>query len=268
MTINIRYRSADGFTLIPGPTEDLGQVAASLSDVVLTTPLKICLENAGDRAIGADPFLSVVLRRVAVGSNDGVGFIRTAADPNGTLSRPWGDDTLASVPTGAPTADLVGPYGTWTPGTYGVVATALNGTGETIASEEKTFTAGATDLWEYNINAVPGATLYRFYRTATPGTYGASTLVYEGPYTVFQDDGSAPSAGTPPEENTTGGAGPSYGSAPADGSFNTTDITIASAPNGLAVGRQFFFYLRLRLPAGASQVGNKRQGQVKPVELS
>src|SRR5678816_857220 len=99
MTINIRYRSADGFTLIAGPTEDLGQIAASLSDTVLTTPRKICLENAGERAIGADPFLSVVLRRTSVGSNDGAGFLRTAADPNGTISRPWGDDENAGVPT-------------------------------------------------------------------------------------------------------------------------------------------------------------------------
>lgn len=270
MAVNIKYRSADGFTNIVGPTDDLGALVASQSAIVLGTPRKIFVENIDTRAIGATPFTGIVLRRQAVGANDGIGFIRTALDASGTISKPWGLDLTAGLPNGAPTAvEIIGPYGVWAAAQeYGVVGTALDAQGETIASVEKVFeVVDLTNSWEYTLEDTPGATSYRFYRSAVPGTYGASTLVYAGPYPTFIDDGTAPTAGTPPIANTTGGAGPTYGTPPADGAFGTVDLAMFSAPAGMAVGQQYIFWYRTRLTPGASSVGNKRQGNLIPVEI-
>ena len=154
MPTNIKYRTADGATQVVGSTEDLGQVVSLVSADVETTPIKMCLENVSDRALGAASFSAFVLRHEAVGSNDGVDYIFAAEDVNGTLSKPWGagvDDV--GVLNGAPVASLgVGAGGGWAAaggvGEYGVVVTALNATGETIASVEVAVTVAAlTDEW-------------------------------------------------------------------------------------------------------------------------
>lgn len=274
MPANFRYRDANGFDIISGPTKDLGALVSSPSAVVLGDPIKICCENMSDRPYGASPFAGLVMRRSAVGDSDGVGYIRSALDPNGTISRPWGLDTSSSIPTGAPTAENIGgPYGAWgATGVYGVVVVATKGAGRTIASEEKRITVvDVGDSWRYAWVKPPGGCDgYEVYRTDTPGTYGAYTLIAEigdGDTVTFDDDGSAPIAGAPPEENTTGGAGPYYGDDPADGAFGTADLTMFSAPNGMAVGQEFFFYFRSRLSAGASSLTNPRDMDLLPVEV-
>lgn len=270
-----QYRSADGASIIAGPTLDLGQLFALLSAEVDTAFTKFCIDNIGDRKVGISPKSGVVLRRTQLGTNDGLGFILTATDPNGTISRPWGLDVDGnSLPTGAPTVtDVGGGAGVWAAGSYGVVIVAKNATGKTIASVEKVFTVGAgavTHSFRYAWVQTPGATGYEVHRTSTPGTYGASTLIQtigSGATVTFDDTGAAASAGTPPSDNTTGGAGPNYGTAPGIGSFSTIDITIASDPVGFAVGQQFFCYLAAKLPAGSVSIGNKRAMQIYPTEV-
>jgi len=279
MPANIRYRAADGATILAGSTKDLGQVVASPSAEVDTTSIKVTVENVGDRVVGVSPFASVVLRREQIGSGDGYTFGFSATDPNGTISKAWGAGVDGGgVLNGAPLAADAGadPYADWAPsggaGVYGVVIVAKNSTGKTIASVEVSFNVSDTGhLWQYTWVQTPGATGYEVHRTPTPGTYGASTLVAvigSGATVTYLDDGDAPTTGTPPLVNTTGGAGPTYGTAPSVGSHTSADKTIATAGGGgLAVGQQWFFWLIAKIPAGATSIGNKRSWRFIPKEV-
>lgn len=271
-----QYRGANGFDIFSGSSDDLGQILASVSATVLGTPQKFCVENVSDRSMGASPFTGLVLKRLASGVSDGVDFILTAADPNGTISKPWGAavDT-GSVKTGAPTAtrSAGGGSGWNTATTYGAVVTAHLAGGETIASVEITFTPlAADDTWTIAwLGPVGAGITFTVYLTTTPGTYGASTLVsgsVASPTVTKALIAPTTTTGTPPSENTTGGAGPSYGSAPADGAFGVADLTIASAPTGFAVGQQWFAYFRESIPPGTSNLGNKRGMYLFPTEVS
>jgi len=63
-------------------------------------------------------------------------------------------------------------------GTYGYVVVAKKSTGRTIASTEVTAAVTVvTQTVTVNWLAVTGATGYLVYRTPTPGTYGATTLI-------------------------------------------------------------------------------------------
>jgi hypothetical protein len=280
MATNITYKGEDGATALTGSEEDFGQLLASASVEVDAEPRKVCLENVGLRAMGASPFSSYLLKRVTFGENDGINFVFTALDPNGTVSRPWGEDVNGSgILTGAPTATLSGTTnGVWGGagvGQYGTVVTALTALGETPASVEKTFNVGAgTDEWEVEWARVPSATGYRVYRTAKndAGTYGATSLAAEigdGDTVTYTHLGSALSAGTPPEDNTTGGYdGYDYGTPPSIAAHTSTDKVIAVAPNGLAVGQQWFFYVVVKLPAGTTELGNPRVMTILPTEVA
>ena len=272
MNVN-RYRGADGFTTFAGATDDLGQLVSSPSIQVLGPPQKTCIENIGFTKQGGTG-TGLVLRRTQVGTSDGIAFIKTAPDPNGTISKPWGLDVdLSSVLTGAPTAtNLGGPYGGWgSTGSKGVTIVAKNAVGRTIGSVEKVFTVGSVnEEWRYNWVQTPGATGYEVYVTDTPGTYGPYTLaatIGSGAITFFVDDGTVRTVGSPPEDNTTGGVGPYFGTDPVDGAFGTGDLTLATAPAGLAVGQQAFLYFRDVLPAGATAKGNQRVLNLFPVEV-
>jgi hypothetical protein len=277
MATNIRFREGDGATLIAGNTEDEGQVVALPSATAFTDPVKVCLENISDRSMGnVAGFTSLLLRVTQVGSNDGWTMGKIADDPNGTISKPWGagvDDF--ALPTGAPTATLgAGSGGGWAAaggvGEYGGVVTALNATGETIASVEVTFTVGAlTEEWLIDWEDVPGAASYNYYRTAVDdaGTYGAYSFVANVAVSQYNDVGAAATVGAPPADNTTGGAAPDYGTPPADLDFDDVDLTIATAPDGLAVGQQWFFYKIVAVPANTLALGNKRRFRLLPIEV-
>ncbi len=276
MPTNVIYKGPDGATVIAGSTTNYGQLLSPAAAEADTDSLKVCLENVADRVMGAAPFSMLTLARTVVGTNDGVGFAYTAADPNGTISKPWGLAVNgAGNPTGAPTATLIGAAGAWGAdlGTHGVVITALTALGETPASVEQTFNVGAaTDQWRYDWEVVPDATGYNVYRTDVPGTYGAYSLVANipsGATHVYTDDGAAPGAGAPPDDNTTGGFdGYTYGTPPLAADHTAADKVVATAPEGLAVGQQWFFWLMLKLPAGTTSWGNTRAFRLLPTEVT
>lgn len=271
----IAYREKDGATFVAGSTKDDGQIVASPSAVVFSDPTKFCVENIGDRPLGGTPFVGLLLKRVQVGSNDGIAYIRTADDPNGTISKPWGiaTDPVTGVLTGSPTATRSAGGGSgWALAPYGVVVTANLAGGETIASVEITFTPlAADDTWVIEwVGPVGAGITFKVYLTTTPGTYGATTLVsgaVSSPTVTKSLTAPTVGAGTPAVVNTTGGAGPDYGTPPVDAAFGTADLTIASAPAGLMVGQQWFCYYIERLPAAATSLGNKRQGKLFPTEV-
>lgn len=118
-------------------------------------------------------------------------------------------ETLALTTPGSP---LVAPQGT--PGsstlTYKIVA--INNTGHSDVSQGTTITTSAATLSVTNFNrinwqAVPGASGYRVYRTATngvaPTTVGLIGTVL-APIVTFDDTGIAGDASIPPTLNTSG----------------------------------------------------------------
>ena len=117
-------------------------------------------------------------------------------------------ETYALTTPGSP---LVTPQGTPATSiiTYKIVAT--NATGHSIASQGKTTTTAAATLTGVNYNqidwqAVPGASGYDVYRTATNGT-GPTTVGKIGSTTTtvtFNDTGLAGDSATAPTVNTSG----------------------------------------------------------------
>ena len=267
MPPQVKYLSADGATQITSKTWP--QQVSDIAEV-LGTPLKFAVENNGARDLGVSPFSGAFLEIEQVGTGDGYLYALTTADPV-TVSRPWGEaEDAAEDPTGGPTVVLgaTADGGVWGAlDTYGYVVVATNATGATIASVETEVvvndaTKRATITWV----ETPNATGYKLYRTDVPGTYGANTLratIGSGATVTFVDDGTATGVGTPAVTNTTAGAGPTYGTQPADGAFTVAD----KAMGVLAVGQQHFFWARLKIPAGTSEVGNQRTFRILPREV-
>ncbi len=108
-----------------------------------------------------------------------------------------------------PTVTRTGTSGT---STYGYRVTALDGTGETLPSTERTITIANATLSVTNYNVitwvqVPGAVQYKIYRTqsnGTPATLGHIGTVTGGVTTSFSDTGIAATTAAP-GANTTGG---------------------------------------------------------------
>lgn len=112
--------------------------------------------------------------------------------------------TPNTVTTAAPTTPVQAATSTATTGgtlaaaTYFYVITAINATGETIASNEKSqITTGATSTVTLGWASVTGATGYNIYRSTTTGT--EVFLATVGAVTSYIDTGSAtPGTATPP----------------------------------------------------------------------
>jgi hypothetical protein len=101
--------------------------------------------------------------------------------------------------------------GTITAGTYRYVVTAINASGETIASNEQTIvTTGATSTVTVTWGAVTGATGYKLYKTAAGGASGTE-LLYKTVGLVVSDIDTSP--GSP------AGAFPLYNTAYAPGQY-------------------------------------------------
>jgi hypothetical protein len=112
-------------------------------------------------------------------------------------------ETYLSAPVLASAAASAG--GTLAAGTYRYVVTAINGRGETVASNEVSGTTATTNLtlnptWA----AVTGATGYRVYRSAIGGAAGSEHLLATvGAVLTYADNGSAtPGSQVPPTANT------------------------------------------------------------------
>jgi hypothetical protein len=231
MPADARHLDKNGVTVI---------TALNLADAVagdIQTAQKLGIQNIGDRV------LNTMIDTIAqVGSNAGWAQLRIGLDV-----------TTLSCPFGVTAVELVGS-GVWgATGAYGWVVVAENGTGLTGPSLEVTFNvtnAGnrVTLAW----TAVAGATNYRAYRTPTPGTYGATTLVYSGAATTFNDTGVAPTSGTPPTENTTAGAGPNYGTPPV---LSTAPITFGN----IAIDQQKFYWVNRVIPVSTPAMSASAQ---------
>ena len=119
--------------------------------------------------------------------------------------------TNSQLPTPAqPTVARVGTAGTTT---YGYRVTALDGTGETLPSTERTITNANAVLNGTNYNtitwaSVPGAVQYKVYRTTSAGTPASTGLIGTitgGTTLSFNDTGIAGTT-VAPTNNSTGGA--------------------------------------------------------------
>lgn len=211
---------------------------------------KFVVENNGNRDL-----INLVLKIIAVIGNDGSTQLRIAADTSGTISAPF---EVGVVLSGG------GAGGVWSgTGLRNWVVTARNAAGETVRSFEVSAniddtTKKATVSW----TQVVGATTYRLFRSTSPGLYGVLSLraILGSPSSVsFNDDGSATTLGNPPvpNENTTGGPSPTYGSPPTLGIAN---VPLASP---FRIGEQFFYWVNRVVPAGTSEAGNPRLAQLK-----
>jgi len=121
-------------------------------------------------------------------------------------------ETYALTTPGSPLVTQVGTPSTKII-TYKIVA--LNATGHSAASQGTTTTAAAATLNGTNYNqinwqAVPGATGYEVWRTATNGTAPTTTglIGTVGAVLTFNDDGDAGDSATAPTTNTSGIAAP------------------------------------------------------------
>ena len=205
---------------------------------VLQTAEKFYVQNDGLRLI-EDVLLSIL----EIVGNDGVNQFRIGADV-ATVIPPYGLEAIASDDG----------EGVFTPDTYGYVVTAINGTGETTQSFEATVVVpDATTIVTLTWTQVAGATGYKIYRTAVPGTYTTPALrATVGVTGTYIDDGDAVSAGAPPATNTTAGGAPNYGSPPPLG---TSPLTIGD----LAIGQSFVYWCNRIISAGTPESGNPRQ---------
>lgn len=210
---------------------------------------KFFVENAGDRDL-----LALELRIGPVGTNDGSTMLRTGAD-TATVIAPYG---VAAALSGA------GAGGVWSgTGVKFYRITAVNALGETTGSVEVSVnvddvTKKVTLTW----NTVVAATGYRIYRTTTAGSYPTPSLrttIASGSTNTFVDDGAATTTGALPTTNTTGGAAPNYGTAPALG---TGSLAIGT----LKIGQQFVYWVNRVVPGGTAESGNPRLATIDFVE--
>lgn len=141
-----------------------------------------------------------------------------ASDTGGTCTTSgttvtWASGKLFSsiVPQlSAPTQSVPTPIsgGSLSSGTtYYWVITALNGSNETVISNEKSLAiVSPNQTASLSWNAITNATAYKVYRSTTSGTYTGSALVttITSGATNYYDTGTATTAGAPPASNGTG----------------------------------------------------------------
>ena len=245
----VNHLDSDGVTILTAKT--VPQVKAG----TIGTPKKLALQNVGDEVLAG-----LEHRITQVGSGDGYTMAEWGFDAV-TLSPPWGLSAVVLTNAGST------QWGSGGAGRKFFVITALLGGGETGPSMEvfaDIVNVGASlgDRVSLNWQTVPGATQYKIYRSVSSGAYATPALraTVNAPGTSYTEDGASLSSGAPPVENTTGGAGPTYGSPP--GAFQTTPLVIGSLP----VGKAIFYWLQEDVPLGTSSTGNPRTVSLEPVE--
>jgi len=239
----VSYRDRNGVTVISGLS--LVDVQAGGS----TTPRKMGIRNIGDVVLaGAKAVIS------QSGINDGNDFVKTAADAvTPTLPAPH-----------ALVALVLGSGGSFaTTGLFFYVITAFNASGETGPSQEVSANVDVvTKSVALGWNVVSAADGYKIYRGTSSGAFGSTALLatINNPIaTGFTDTGTATSAGSVPTANTTAGSSPNFGTIPADGAFAQTPIVFGD----LALGEEFFIWLRADVPAGITDDGNSRRALIE-----
>jgi hypothetical protein len=226
-----------------GATQLSSQVWPDAFAGVTQTPRKFAIENTGDRILIAAFNVSIT----EVGTNDGDTMLQIALDTSGTLSKPY---NVAAALTAA------GAGGSW--GSTGLRyfrITAYNATGATVGSTEISIDVDVVSkkvvlTW----TEIVGATGYKIYRTTSSGVYTPTALrttIVGSSTTTFTDDGAALSAGALPSDNTTGGVGPTYGTAP---TFDIVSLSLGP----LAIHQQKFYWVQRVIAAGVSEAGNPR----------
>lgn len=239
MAASVRFLDNDGATAIT--TETLADIFAGVND----TPRKLGIHSTSDRDL-TNLFASIGL----IPGNDGSAQLRTALDSTSVLP-------TVSAPYGF-AASVGGATGSWSAtGTYGYVIVATNAQGATFVCDEIT---AVVDLTTRRVTLswtqTPGATGYRIYRTPTPGTYGASTLlttIGAGATVTFNDDGAATSTGTPPTSNTTGG-------------WNVT--TAVGAAGGTWGGTGVRFYRVVAYDTTGVEIANSLEGSFNVTDIT
>ena len=259
MAAIVQHFLADGATAITGV--QLVNILAGTTGVAL----KFGVKNVGDRALGNgfDSSTNITASIESVPGNDGSTRFRAALDTSGTLTPPFGVEL-----TLGPTAD----GGVWAAtGEYGYVIVAKVASGSaTNASDEVTIQVDdVTKRVTITTPAVTGATGYNIYRTPTPGTYGASTLLVSvGAGAInYVDSGVATSSGTPATTNTTGGAGPTYGTPPAGLNTAVAPFLIGQSPGTLEIGEMAFYWVNRVVPSNSTPAGNPRASRMTFTEI-
>lgn len=194
----------------------------------------------GFRSTGSEDWPGTLkLSKAARGGTLGLDQVSLALDA-ATMSPPWGL-TLSVSASGA--------GGTWgATGQVGYIVSSFNAAGETIGSfEVVAMIANTSQVVTVGWIEPDGATGHHVWRRVLPGgSYASPALVatVSAGTTTFIDTGAAPGVGAAPVENTTGGAGPAYGSPPA--SFGPGPL----APGALAYGQMVFFWVK-RTPSAS-----------------
>lgn len=231
------YLNNDGYTQIS--SKDFGNILSGNNSVAR----KFFVWNDKNRAVTLQGSI------VQVGNSDMYNFIKWAWCPN-TLGCPSGI-VLSLVAGGALVVDT----------TYYYKITALNATGQTTGSIEKSIipTAGNQSI-KLDWNTVTGATQYKIYRSVVQGSYTDAYIdTVNAPTVTYTDVGVTTSAPSIPIENTTAGAAPNYGIAPtlAAGTLSVT----------LLAGEQKAFWGRVDIPDGTTETGNPRSCNINFAEV-
>lgn len=249
MAASVKHLSADGATQI---TEKIWPDAIAGE---VQTAEKFAVENNGDRDLGESPS-ALVLSIEKVGTNDGDTMMRIGKDVP-TISPPF--KVLISL-TGAGAGGVFASTGV-----HSYRITVFNATGETIGSVEVSINVDdVTKKVQLSWSQPPGSfTGYKVYRTTTAGSYPDPSLratIGSPSTTTFVDDGTAVSTGALPLTNTTGGAGPTFGTPPALG---TADLNFGE----LEIGQSGYYWVNRVIPGGTSETGNPRLAQLKFTEV-
>jgi hypothetical protein len=238
MTIAVKHLSEDGYTEISA--KSWGSVTAGTS----TAAEKFYVWNVGDRALIG---LTFDINQVSTG--DGHTFAQWMEDTD-TVGCPYG---LTATNSAAGTGLI--PSGT----TYYYKMTGVNSIGESTGSlEVSATTSAASSTVTLDWTSLSGATGYKVYRSATSGSYGASSMVTTivgGGTITYTDVGSAVVSGTVPTANTTAGTVSPYGTLPT--SMGSTQTTIGT----LAIGEQWTYWLGYAVGESTSETGNTRYAE-------
>ena len=259
MAAIVQHFMADGVTAITGV--QLVNILAGTTGVAL----KFGVKNVGDRALGNgfDSSTNITASIASVPGNDGSTRFRAALDTSGTLSPPFGVQLSLGATADGGVWGATGEYG------YVLVDRVASGSGTNGSDEVTVQVDDTTKRVTITAPANSGAVTRSLYRTPTPGTYGATTLVTTAGPGAFNyvDDGSATSSGTPPTTNTTGGPGPTYGSPPAGLNTAVAPFLIGQSPGTLEIGEMAFYWVNRVVPSNSTPAGNPRASRMTFTEI-